>query len=77
MNESAEPEASAPYLIGKATGSKTLKRNEFENHIEWSKTCDLHGIRCYLPRKLAHDREQPNIPDEREPSGLTPRFVGE
>ena len=30
MNDFAEPQ-----------GSKTLKRNEFENHIEWSKTCEL------------------------------------
>ncbi len=48
MNESAEPQATSSYLIAKTTGSKTLKRNEFENHLGWSKTCDLHGIRYYL-----------------------------
>jgi hypothetical protein len=35
-------------LIGKATGSKTLKGNEFKHHFEWSKTCDLRGMSQYL-----------------------------
>jgi hypothetical protein len=33
MNESAEPQAMSLFLIAKTTGSKTLKRNEFEDHI--------------------------------------------
>ena len=39
MNESAEPRVVVSFHTSQ-NGSKTLKRNEFETDIEWSKTCE-------------------------------------
>jgi hypothetical protein len=40
-----------PFLIPPATGTKTLKRNEFGSHLDWSKTCELDDVFFHIPQE--------------------------
>ena len=48
INYAADPRVSSHP---KRQATKTLKRNEFGSHLEWSKTCELDDVFFHIPQE--------------------------
>ncbi len=51
LNAPAQACAVFSSLTPAGKGPKTLKHNEFGNHLEWSKTCEFFATYLYIPQE--------------------------